>query len=111
MGPATNPKAVVDERLKVHGVDRLRVVDASVMPKVIAGMSKDHWAKGTSNSDVTYRVIVLLLSVSHSSLSFSHHTNFFVMCLGHTAAGTVMLAERAADLIKDDWAGKDVSAL
>lgn len=38
MGPASNPNAVVDERLKVHGVDRLRVIDASVMPKVIAGM-------------------------------------------------------------------------
>lgn len=52
MGPATNPNAVVDERLKVHGVNRLRVVDASVMPKVIAGMSKEHWAKGTHNRDV-----------------------------------------------------------
>lgn len=45
MGPATNPKAVVDERLKVHGVNRLRVIDASVMPKVIAGMSKEHWGQ------------------------------------------------------------------
>ncbi|KAG0310984.1 hypothetical protein BGZ97_012173 [Linnemannia gamsii] len=64
MGPSSNPNAVVDDRLKVHGVDRLRVVDASVMPKVIAG---------------------------------------------HTAAGTVMLAEKAADLIKEDWTGKDAS--
>ncbi|KAF9920035.1 hypothetical protein FBU30_010228 [Linnemannia zychae] len=61
MGPASNPNAVVDNRLRVHGIDRLRVVDASVIPKVIAG---------------------------------------------HTAAATVMVAERAADLIKDDWAAK-----
>jgi choline dehydrogenase len=29
-----DPMAVVDPRLKVHGLDRLRVIDASVMPTV-----------------------------------------------------------------------------
>ena len=29
--------AVVDHHLKVHGVDRLRVIDASIMPRVISG--------------------------------------------------------------------------
>src|SRR5699024_3621566 len=34
MGNATNPEAVVDERLRVRNVARLRVIDASVMPNV-----------------------------------------------------------------------------
>jgi choline dehydrogenase len=32
-----DPTAVVDERLRVHGIDRLRVVDGSVMPTVVSG--------------------------------------------------------------------------
>ena len=29
--------AVVDARMKVHGIDGLRVVDASVMPDIVSG--------------------------------------------------------------------------
>jgi choline dehydrogenase len=32
MGPASDPGAVVDSQLKVHNVNGIRVVDASVLP-------------------------------------------------------------------------------
>jgi choline dehydrogenase len=57
MGLATDPMAVVDTRLHVHGVQGLRVVDGSVMPRIVSG---------------------------------------------NTNAPIIMLAEKAADLIRQD---------
>ena len=37
MGPAQDPMAVVDAELRVHGLQGLRVIDASIMPNLVSG--------------------------------------------------------------------------
>lgn len=58
MGPKWDKEAVVDPRLRVYGIHKLRVVDASIMPKIVRG---------------------------------------------NTNAPVIMIAEKASDLIKEEW--------
>ena len=37
MGPQGDPQAVLDARLRVRGIERLRVIDASAMPRITSG--------------------------------------------------------------------------
>lgn len=37
MGPVSEPMAITDARLRVKGINALRVIDASIMPSLISG--------------------------------------------------------------------------
>jgi len=37
MGRASDVEAVVDARLRVHGIEHLRIIDASIMPTITSG--------------------------------------------------------------------------
>lgn len=58
LGPSTDPSAVIDSQLRIHGISNIRVADASIFPNV-------------PNSN--------------------------------PIAGIMMVAEKAADMIKNTW--------
>ena len=53
MGPRDDPLAVVDERLRVHGMYGLRVVDLSIMPLLNQGHTQmPAYAIGEKGADL-----------------------------------------------------------
>jgi glucose dehydrogenase (acceptor) len=62
MGPSSDPMAVVDSTLLVHGLNKLRIVDCSIMPTIVSG---------------------------------------------NTNIPTVMIAEKAADMVKAKYLGQN----
>ncbi|CAD1480933.1 unnamed protein product [Heterotrigona itama] len=37
IGPKSNPEALIDERLKIYGIDDLRIVDVSIILRIVKG--------------------------------------------------------------------------
>lgn len=53
MAPDTDPTAVVDDTLRVHGLDGLRVIDASIMPTMLsANLNAGAMLIGEKGSDL-----------------------------------------------------------
>jgi choline dehydrogenase len=68
MGPATDPMAVVDARLRVHGIDGLRVADASIMPNIIGGnTSAPSMMIGERAADFILRGTAVAAAAHHST--------------------------------------------
>ena len=60
MGAATDPMAVVDERLRFHGIAGLRVADASVMPTITSGNTN------TPTAMIAEKAAAMIVEDSHA---------------------------------------------
>jgi hypothetical protein len=54
------PVSVVDGRLKVYGIEKLRIADGSIMPRVPAVAMSLCWCSNTDQSKASLRVRLLL---------------------------------------------------
>ena len=53
MGPSSDATSVVDDKLRVRGIDNLRVVDASIMPTMLsANLNAGAMMIGEKGSDM-----------------------------------------------------------
>jgi choline dehydrogenase len=68
MGPAGDPASVVDDRLRVHGVRGLRVIDASAMPNIVGANTN---APTMALAD---RALSLLLNTASTTRASAHPT-------------------------------------
>lgn len=56
MGKTEDPMAVLDEKLRVRGIQRLRVADVSIMPRLNNGHSQlPAYAIGQKAADIIYQ--------------------------------------------------------
>jgi len=67
MGPSTDKMAVVNDRLLVHGLKRLRIADASIMPYIPHG--KIQVPQGTG-----YSILPVYLTKAESEFSYAFFT-------------------------------------
>ena len=67
MGNSSDPMAVVDSKLRVYGISRLRVVDASIMPNVVSGNTNAPVVISILNATISNKLQMNLIRLFHST--------------------------------------------
>ncbi|XP_044729025.1 glucose dehydrogenase [FAD, quinone]-like [Chrysoperla carnea] len=81
MGPKNSPSAVVDAELRVHGIQGLRVIDASIMPEIVAAHTNGPTImiaeKGADLIKQCWNDVELSYSVLHNDIDYYQILNYF----------------------------------